>query len=373
MRFGSILELRIDKLQAAADGWAGVARGMERAADDFESDVSSRIEKKEHWEGSDADEAASTCSSIRLDIEAVAKEAKALAQYLVDIISGSGDDRGNHKNLTDLQREAEELLVEINNAGMYVDPDNTVVNELPVNEVPTGEDEGEIAKAQAFTERVKELCSKADGVDESMHDVLPIVFGTKDTFRTENRNATDGKAGPEDYTAQLQMVGVSTALRQYHGYNEAADLLDHFLKGSGEAYEIDADILYNDCSPFQEDVKADLDKIASDLPEGEFVTAWTGSESGIDGDAERNWYYGLNNFEYRLVGTKEDGVITYHVEVQKRYDWGNPSEHRGDLEWEEAGVKLIDLEQSQVAELNRVGLAQDFDVYGSTSEQTSTY
>ncbi|MER5947720.1 hypothetical protein ABT127_16830 [Streptomyces sp. NPDC001904] len=99
----------------------------------------------------------------------------------------------------------------------------------------------------------------------------------------------------------------------------------------------------------------------------------TASESGFESEDQRNWCYGLYHFQYRLVGTKDGGEISYHVEVRKRYDWGTPSEHRGDLEKSLAGCEVVDIEQADVAELNRVGLAQDFVVCGSTGEGTGRY
>ncbi|MFE7301572.1 hypothetical protein [Streptomyces sp. NPDC057579] len=35
-----------------------------------------------------------------------------------------------------------------------------------------------------------------------------------------------------------------------------------------------------------------------------------------------DWYYGLNHFQYRVIGEKHCDQVTYRVDVQKRYDWG---------------------------------------------------
>ncbi|MYW69518.1 hypothetical protein GTY65_36445 [Streptomyces sp. SID8379] len=378
MKFGAILRLKLHTLQEAADDWASVGTSMNTAAGDFTADVASPIGSKAYWEGEDADEASATCTGIRLDLEAVAKEAKTLGRYLADIVSGAGDGLGNG-NLTDLQRDAHDLLAEIAGEGMTVDEDDNTVRWAAV----TGPDPSPEAqkqldemgrKADRFTVRVKDLCAKADTLDASLAAALPIMFGTKDTFRTENRQVTDGEAGLEDRWTEAQMAAVSKMMRHKYGYDDAADLLDHFLKGGGEPYEIDADDLLADCPPFQKDVKTSLAQVAaSDQPEGSFTTEWAPSDSGFESEAQRNWYYGLYHFQYRLVGTKQDGEIDYHVEVQKRYDWGTPSEHRGDLEKSLAGYDVVDIEQADVAELNRVGLAQDFDVHGSTGAQTSRY
>ena len=72
--------------------------------------------------------------------------------------------------------------------------------------------------------------------------------------------------------------------------------------------------------------------------------------------------------QYRVVGHKPGDVVTYQVEVRKRYDWGVPSEHRADLV---APGKVVDAEQSEIARLNHTRLAQDFDVHGRTSTMTT--
>ncbi|MFE6889796.1 hypothetical protein [Streptomyces sp. NPDC057694] len=378
MKFGAILRLELHTLREAADDWAGVGRGLDAAAGDFAAGVASPIGGKAHWEGKDADEAAATCDGIRLDIEAVAKEARALGRYLSDVVSGSGDGLGSG-NLTDLQRDAHDLLAEITGEGMTVDEENNTVRWAAVTgpnpspEVREQVDEMR-RKADGFTGRVTALCAKADSLDASLAAVLPVIFGTKDTFRTENRQVTDGRAGLEDRWTEAQMAVVSKMLRHKFGYDDAADLLDHFLEGGGEPYEIDADDLLADCPPFQKDVQTSLAQVAAgDRPEGAFSTEWAASDSGFESEAQRNWYYGLYHFQYRLVGTKDGGEISYHVEVRKRYDWGTPSEHRGDLEKSLAGYEVVDIEQADVAELNRVGLAQDFDVHGTTGERTGRY
>jgi hypothetical protein len=146
------------------------------------------------------------------------------------------------------------------------------------------------------------------------------------------------------------------------GWNDAAGLLDHYLTGSGEPYEIDANRLLADVPNFQNDVASTLDDV-HELPDGPFETDWKDTSSPHDQDL--NWYYGLNNFEYRVVGEKHGDQITYHVEVQKRYDWGIPSEHRRDLE-----RFPVELEQAEIARLNTTGNAKDFDVHGKTDTKT---
>ncbi|WP_353945089.1 hypothetical protein ABII15_28345 [Streptomyces sp. HUAS MG91] len=54
---------------------------------------------------------------------------------------------------------------------------------------------------------------------------------------------------------------------------------------------------------------------------------------------------------------------------------GDRSEGVFSVEWaaSETGYEVVDIAQVDVVELNRVGLAQDFDVHGTTGERTGRY
>lgn len=53
---------------------------------------------------------------------------------------------------------------------------------------------------------------------------------------------------------------------------------------------------------------------------------------------------------------KEDGEIHYHVEVQKRYDWGIPVENRATVSRGGPGPFGMDLEQADIAHLHSSGI-----------------
>lgn len=89
--------------------------------------------------------------------------------------------------------------------------------------------------------------------------------------------------------------------------------------------------------------------------DGTFSTGWQDSAPNVDNGAKsRNWYYALNNFEYRVVGEKNGDETSYHVEVRKNYDWGIPSEGRGNLK-----KGPVELEQADIAHLHSTGMARD--------------
>ncbi|ARF58073.1 hypothetical protein B1H19_31320 [Streptomyces gilvosporeus] len=74
--------------------------------------------------------------------------------------------------------------------------------------------------------------------------------------------------------------------------------------------------------------------------------------------------------QYRLVGQKEGGKITYHVEVRKRHDRGIPSEHSATVSGGGQGPLGMSLEQADTAHLHSSAKTQDFDVSGSSDEMT---
>ncbi|HEX6353178.1 hypothetical protein [Actinophytocola sp.] len=358
-----LLGLNIGELEAAADAWLGVAAKLNSARDGFAGAVVDPL-KNRRWEGEAGDSAAKICEGIRLDIEAVAIESTAVQKFLDNMASGSGDGYGNlrthQQNLVNLQHEAI-------GKGFTIQEDGTVNwAEFRAPGPISPEEQQRIndknAQADALEKRVKEVLKAATEADENMARGLKVIFGDEDTFRTEHRGRTTKDGGFGDDKTELELRGVQAALAA-KGWGDASGLLDHYLDGSGKPYEIDANRLLKDVPKFQQDVNTALAD-ARKLPDGPFTTKWLDSSSPHDQNL--NWYYGLNNFEYRIVGEKHGDQITYQVEVQKRYDWGIPSEHRRDLE-----RFPVHFEQSEIARLSMVGNAKDFDVHGKTNTMTS--
>jgi hypothetical protein len=370
VELGTLLGLNITKLQEAANDWHSVASGLGGAADNFEDYVTTPLKSGGHWEGEDATEAGNTCNGILMDVRAVAKEAQAVKKYLDKMATGDGDGYGNG-NLQQAQDKAEALVQEALNQGLTVDGDGTVRWEVMRAPGPLSpEEKKEEQKKQADCDRIggkiKKVLKTADALDTQLKDALLVIFGTEETFRTENRGRRDGDPDLGDRFTEAQMAGVE-AYMQAKGWDDAADLLDHFLEGSGEPYEVDAGRMLEELPTFQKDVDASLAELKKQ-PDGPVQTDWASTSSGTEGDDRvMNWYYGLHHFQYRVVGHQSGDQITYQVEVRKRYDWGVPSEHRRDLE---APANLMDAEQSEVARLHHTGLAKDFDVKGKTPTMT---
>src|SRR5690606_4263128 len=172
---------------------------------------------------------------------------------------------------------------------------------------------------------------------------------------------------------------------------DAAKLLRHWLNGSGQPYEVDVEKMLKDMPAFREDINKTLEKVKQ-LPDGKFDTSklelnekgepqWQDSAPRIEkysNPGSMNWYYALNNFEYKLVGEKKDGVITYHIEIQKEYNYGTPSQYRGNLgptislpEFIKPDpIKIELIEQADASRLHSTAMARDFTVHGKSDTKT---
>jgi hypothetical protein len=171
------------------------------------------------------------------------------------------------------------------------------------------------------------------------------------------------------------MVGGQVAL----GNPQAAELLDHWLGKTGEDFEFDTGPMLEDVPLLQQQVK---DLMTQNAGKGFFDTGWqNGKGVSIAADIEnledngqpvskdlQGWYYAFNGYEYRISGSSEivNGVPVGQItlDVYKRYNWGNalPGENRGDID-----MKFATVPQNDIAGLHASGLAQDFDVVGSST------
>jgi hypothetical protein len=363
-----LLSIDLGALHAVAEDWRWISWRLEQIGQENEKDVTSPIRSETQWSGDDARSAATRLENIRKDIQAVAKEAKAVGTLLDDVATGTGDGFGA---LAKHQERARQLVDQAAARNMRVKSDGTVFWEVMRAPGPVSPAEQEHldqmeAYARTIGDELKKILKTVNEIDETLVYSLRTIFGTRETFRTEDRSRRIDDRGLDTSWTETQLTAVILALR-LKGWGDAANLLKHYIDNSGEPYTVDADRMLKDLPQFQKDVNETL-KSVRELPDGKFTTDWGSTAPNLEdgGSGNLNWYYALNHFQYRLVGEKHDGEITYHVEVQKRYDWGIPSEHRRPLE-----KGPIDFEQADLARLNLVGEAKDFDVRGQTSQRTT--
>ncbi|MFG2227929.1 hypothetical protein [Streptomyces sp. NPDC048644] len=360
----ALMSLDLGKFREAASDWKWIASRLRQADEGYEDAVTKPLKSGQHWSGDDATEASRTCAGIHLDIEAVAKEAEAVQKFLDDVVDGTGDGYGS---LSSHQRRATELHQEAIGHGFTVRPDGTVTWAVmrapgPLSPEEQRADQERTAQAKQIEDKLKDVLRAATEIDGSLERGLKVIFGTEDTFRTENRDRVDrDDAGMGDGWNEAQL-GLVRGYLNAKGWDDAAALLKHYVEGNGEPVEVDANRMLDDMPAFRRDVDTTLTGVKK-LPDGTFQSSWQSSSPNIsEGDKSLNWYYALNHFEYRTVGHKQGDHISYQVEVRKRYDWGVPSEHRRDLD-----KGPLNFEQADLARLNMVGMAKDFDVKGRSA------
>ncbi|MFI6586024.1 hypothetical protein [Embleya sp. NPDC050493] len=159
------------------------------------------------------------------------------------------------------------------------------------------------------------------------------------------------------------------------GNPRAVQFLNHWLENTGTPVEFDPQTMIREVPG----LKGAIDRaIAENAGKGRFDSQWKAGaiheditalqQQGKSASPELlDWYYALNGYQYRISGdVKEiDGKIVgdIRVDVSKRYDWGNPGgKPRADID-----LKFTDVPQEDLARLNATGLAQDYDVRGSTT------
>ncbi|TDD06918.1 hypothetical protein E1181_11540 [Saccharopolyspora terrae] len=343
--FGQVRDLDVRALSTFAERWRTIAGKLQDAGREFDEQVGKPL-GEEKWKGEAATAARNRVKEIDREIGAVAKQAAAVAAYVEKVLVGDAE----NDSLTELRRRAHELVDAASARGARISDGG---------EVSGPGDVGELEK------EVKKVVDRATEADEFIANGLRVVFGTEDNFDSESRifGSDRDEAGMGDDVTKLKMQGVEAMMRHHYEWTDAADLLQHWLDGSGKPYEVNAQKMLDDMPNFQKDVNEDLAEVKKG-EDGSFATSWSDSKPNPDdGPKNLNWYYALNHFEYRLVGEKHGDQVDYRVEVRKEYDWGTPSEHRSNVE-----KGPIEMEQADIAHLHSAGMARDFHVHGKTGQ-----
>ncbi|WP_432587772.1 hypothetical protein ABVG11_20920 [Streptomyces sp. HD1123-B1] len=200
-------------------------------------------------------------------------------------------------------------------------------------------------------------------LDQARYDLFeyPPVPG-EDFYRPGWGSA---KPGGSDRNTFWLASTVALPYMAWQGNTMASDLFKHWLSNSGEAATINPVQMMNDLPEFKK-------AVGQEIRPGKFDSGWKEDKvsrhlnlPGGGSPRVRDWYYALNGYQYRVRGDVVDdgGVLkgTVTVDIYKRYNWGNPAggDHRNDV-----GKGPVKISQNDLAHLNTVGLARDFDVVG---------
>jgi len=171
------------------------------------------------------------------------------------------------------------------------------------------------------------------------------------------------------------------------GLKYAAQNMQHFLDGTGTVQKVHPQVLIHDLPGFKKQVNSDLSDLDCQLYgkavsayqangnqpinmsfRGPWKTYYAGPEESQD------WFYAMGGFSYEISGyvTVEPpatpggqprAVMHYRLHVHDRYNWDTGK-----------GVSIgpIDIPDTAQQRLHRTGLAQEYDIDGSTDLLTRT-
>lgn len=188
-------------------------------------------------------------------------------------------------------------------------------------------------------------------------------------------------AWPDDYLTHQAASAAAFALQWK--WPNASDNLRHFLGNSGRPLEQDVDQMLADLPGLSDQVRERRSALveraltqarAAGVTEPvtfPVSTGWNGYYAGPD--ESTNWYYATGGFQYSVQGqvtvyppSSPGGEWTYEqttaVSTYDRYNWD------GGKSTEILGRTVTD---EQLAELHRAGIAQEYDLYGTSSPSTS--
>ncbi|MET9963007.1 hypothetical protein ABZ128_28735 [Streptomyces sp. NPDC006326] len=192
-------------------------------------------------------------------------------------------------------------------------------------------------------------------------------------------------AGAKDYWKELQANGISNT-GDFMGKTDAARHMDHYLNGSGLPLDLDVDRMLNDeddqvlnqrTSKVRTEQQEEWRRQALEAFEksgGKPVaipveTAGMGYTHDKGPDGTNNWYLAVGSAMTNQTGVvtavpgpdgKPQVSIDYQVNVWDRYNW-DPGKA--------TPIGPTTVTDADMARLHRTGLAQEFDMRGSSSVQ----
>lgn len=401
--FAQLKQVDIDALLRVADMWDSIGNQLIGPGDvgqDISGGAAGALLEQikqlpNHWKGQGAQAAMAHCKRVSSNIADVAASVRKLASLIRRTASWGGAD--NELGLAKAKDMAQRLEAKAHKEGLTIDSSGSVswdgewVPDFLLSDEAERQKARKNQKRDELQREVDELLRAATKADRWVANALPIIFGTPENFETRDREY--GKLTPNmgDWRTKTKFQLVLLALEHKYEHYDAAKLLRHWLNGSGQPYEVDVEKMLKDMPAFREDINKTLEKVKQ-LPDGKFDTSklelnekgepqWQDSAPRIEkysNPGSMNWYYALNNFEYKLVGEKKDGVITYHIEIQKEYNYGTPSQYRGNLgptislpEFIKPDpIKIELIEQADASRLHSTAMARDFTVHGKSDTKT---
>mgnify|MGYP000281426376 CR=1 FL=1 len=186
-----------------------------------------------------------------------------------------------------------------------------------------------------------------------------------------------------DDRAWEQALYAGAAAFEALGLVNAARHMRHYLDGSGDPLTLDPELVLRDLPGFREAAENERDRFFREIQatmaqdyQGQafsrgFTSDWLGFYA-LPGDSA-DWFYSMGGFSYAFTAvatvlppTTPDALptveIAYQMHIYDRYNWD-----------QDKGVRIagvVPIPDDSMGELHRAGLAQEYDIRGSTSTTT---
>lgn len=210
-----------------------------------------------------------------------------------------------------------------------------------------------------------------------------------DVFDPPGDPATDagaGEHGSQPWYARGDDVAFEGLARgaveaaELLGLTTAARHLDHYLDNSGDDLTVDPDQIVRDVPAFGDTRDAELRRLVDAAAADAVASGRTGEpipfDSGWQGfyltkEASQDWFYAMGGIQYAVSGylvvsPGDPPSVEVHssTHVFDRYNWD---------EGKKVTIGGIDIHDKDMGELHTAGLAQEYDMRGSTEEQVVTW
>lgn len=182
-----------------------------------------------------------------------------------------------------------------------------------------------------------------------------------------------------DDVAFEQVANAASAAADALGYTNAARHMNHYLGNSGDDLTVDPARIARDVPEFSQSVQQQLDaqvnaaieQAVADGCYGEpiaFDSGWQGFY--INKDMNADWFYAMGGIQHSVTGTvvvqpgdPPTAEVSYQAHVFDRYNWDGGKK---------TPIGPVTITDKQMGELHTAGLAQEYDIVGSTDETTYT-
>lgn len=157
---------------------------------------------------------------------------------------------------------------------------------------------------------------------------------------------------------------------------DASRNLLHFLDNSGKPLDMNTNGMLKELPSLQNNVNSDLNHMTSEAVEKAKTSGYTGpvtypfvtdwQDEYAEKSENANWFYATGGYQHATAGTitvYPDGSYkyAYQVHTADRYNWD------GD---KKTGIGPLTIHDTELQELHRAGIAQEFDLVGESSVRT---